>query len=253
MTTYDDNDASARNRLEDLLDAYCDSRLMPRGPVLSRIRATVLAEVAAAAASSAATARLQAPAGPTPKPARWTLSSPFARRFAALGFAASLTLGTTAAVLAAPPGSPFYNARVYLETLALPSQVDDRVAAHERLLRERLGEAQAAAAHSDPAGLAAALAAYRAEVEAATFDVGDDAALLAHLEEELARHTVVLTALEAQLPDDASIDKAIEASSKAIDKLQARGQNAHPTRAPQGGGAGNGPSEDSQGQDGGEH
>ncbi len=252
MSAYDDNDLTALNRLEDLLDVYCDTRLMPRGPVLSRIRATILAEAAAAAATAAAAARLQALAGSAPKAPRWTISSPFARRALAFGFAASLTLGTSLAVLAAPPGSPFYNARVSLETLALPSQVDDRVAAHERLLVERLGEAQAAAARSDPVALAAALAAYRAEVEAATADVGDDAARLAHLEEELAKHTLVLTALEAQLPDNAAIGKAIDASSKAINKLQARGENAHPTHPPQGGGPGNGPSGPGQGQDGGE-
>src|SRR5206468_2459118 len=102
----------------------------------------------------------------------------------------------------------------------------------------------------DPTALAAALAAYRAEVEAATADVGDDASRLAHLEEELAKHTVVLTALEAQLPDNAAIDKAIDASSKAIDKLQARGEHARPTHPPQGGGPGNGPSGSGHGQDG---
>jgi hypothetical protein len=225
---------AALNRLEDLLDAYCDARLMPRGPILSRIRAAVLAQAAAATATAAATSRLQPFAGPARRVPRWTFSSPFARRLGALGFAATLTLGTSAAVLAAPPGSPFYNARVYLETLTLPSQVDERAAAHERLLIERLGEAQAAAARGDAAGVAAALAAYRAEVEAATTDVGNDAALLAHLEEELARHTVVLTALEAQLPDQAAIDKAIDASSNAIDKLKARGEHAHPTHVPSG-------------------
>jgi hypothetical protein len=237
VSAYDDGDLTALNRLEDLLDAYCDTRLMPRGAVLSRIRTTVLAEAASAAATAAATSRL-ALAAPA-KPARWTFSSPFVRRFAALGFAATLTLGTTAAVLAAPPGSPFYNARVYLETALLPTGVDDRVAARERLLAERLAEAQDAAHRNDPVGLAAALAAYRAEVDAATADVGDDATLLAHLEEELARHTAVLTALQAQVPDDAAIDKALDESSKAIDKLQAKGSHTtthptHPTHPPGG-------------------
>jgi len=252
VSAYDDNDLTSLNRLEDLLDAYCDARLMPRGAILSRIRTTVLAQAAASAASAAAANRLQALAGSAPKAPRWTISSPFARRALAFGFAACLTLGTSLAVLAAPPGSPFYNARVSLETFVLPSEVGDRVAGHERLLAERLGEAQAAAARSDPAALAAALAAYRTEVEAATADVGDDAALLAHLEEELAHHTAVLTALEAQLPDDAAIDKAIDASSKAITRLQARGESAHPTHPPQGGSPGNGPSGSGHGQDGGE-
>jgi hypothetical protein len=244
VSAYDDNDLTALNRLEDLLDAYCDTRLMPRGPVLSRIRTTVLAEAAAAAATS----RLQALASPGPKPARWTLPSPFARRVAALGFAAVLTLGTSAAVLAAPPGSPFYNTRVYLETALLPTQQDARFEGHEKLLEERLAEANAAAASGDMDALAAALAAYQAEVNAATAEAGNDPDHLAHLEAMLATHTDALTALAATLPDESSIDHAIDTSSKAIDKLKARGEHAHPTKAPQGGG---GPSDDEQSQNGG--
>ena len=43
-----------RSMLTFLLDAYADARLMPRGPVLSRIRANVLAEAAAASAAARA-------------------------------------------------------------------------------------------------------------------------------------------------------------------------------------------------------
>lgn len=236
MSTRDDNDLGALDRLEDLLEAYADARLAPRGGVLARIRAHVLTEAAATAATAAIAGRPQLVAAPE-KPAGWWASSPFVRRAFALGFAAMLTLGTSAAVLAAPPGSPFYNARVYLETLALPTQADARLEAHERHLGERLGEAQDAVARGDMVGLAAALAAYQAEVVAATADVGDEATLLAHLEAILANHTDVLTALAARLPEQSSIEHAIDASSKAIDKLKARGDHgAHPTRAPQGGG-----------------
>jgi hypothetical protein len=244
VSTYDDNDLTALNRLEDLLDAYCDTRLMPRGAVLSRIRATVLAEAAAAA-----TSRLQALAVPAPKPSRWTISSPFARRVATLGFAATLTLGTTAAVLAAPPGSPFYHARVSLETAFLPTQQDARFDGHEKLLEERLAEASAAAKSGDMDALAAALAAYQAEVDATTAEAGVDPDQLAHLEAMLATHTDALTALAATLPDQSSIEHAIDASSKAIDKLKARGEHAHSTKPPQGGG---GPTVNGHGQDGGE-
>jgi chromosome segregation ATPase len=145
-----------------------------------------------------------------------------------------LTIGTSAAVLAAPPGSPFYNARVYIETLTLPSQVDARLAGHERLLQERIAEAEAAAARSDAIGLAAALAAYQAEVNAASVDVGDDAARLAHLEDMLAKHTTTLTALAAELPEDTSIEHAIDASSKAIANLKAKASHPHQTHAPGG-------------------
>ena len=94
--------------------------------------------------------------------------------------------------------------------------------------------------------LAAALAAYQAEVDAATADIGTDQTRLAHLEEELAKHTAVLTALAARLPEQSSIEHAIDMSSKAITKLQDREhptqptQPTHPTHAPQGGGGGSG-------------
>ena len=225
MSAYDDNDRGALDRLEDLLDAYADARLMLRGPVLSRIRANVLAQ---AALASAAAIRRPVLAEPPP-PSRWAVSSPFHRRALAFGFAAMLTIGTSAAVFAAPPGSLFYNARVYIETLALPAQVDARLAGHEQLLTERIAEAEAAAGRGDAPGLAAALAAYQAEVDAATADVGNDVARLAHLEEMLAKHTAVLTTLATELPEQSSIEHAIDTSSKAIANLQAKGSRAHPT------------------------
>ncbi len=232
MSGFDDRDLGALDRLEDLLDAYAEARLMPRGPVLARIRANVLAEAAFASAATAAAGRLQL------QESRRNLvrivSLPFARRAFALGFAALLTIGTTAAVLAAPPGSLFYNARVYIETLALPAQAEARIVGHERLLEERIAEAEAAVLRGDAVGLAAALAAYQAEVDAATADIGNDAAQLAHLEDMLAKHTETLTTLATELPAQSSIDKAIDASSKAIDKLQAKGTHGgtHPTREP---------------------
>jgi hypothetical protein len=235
MSTYDDRDLGALDRLEDLLEAYAEARLMPRGPVLSRIRAHVLAEAAATSATATGTNRLRLVEKRTPAPSRWSFSSPFAQRAFALGFAAMLTVGTTAAVLAAPPGSTFYNARVYIETLALPAQADARLEGHERLLQERMAEAEEAIARGDAVGLAAALAAYQAEVDAATADVGDDAARLAHLEAMLAKHTQVLTDFAAGQPEQSSIDNAIEASSKAIEKIKAKGSPpAHPTHEPAG-------------------
>jgi hypothetical protein len=227
VSGYDDNDRGALDRLEDMLDAYADARLMPRGPVLTRIRANVLAE--AVAVSAAAVRRPQFAEARAP---RWTVPSPFTRRAFAFGFAAMLTIGTSAAVLAAPPGSPFYGARVYIETLALPAQGDARFDGHERLLTERIAEAEAAAGRGDAPGLAAALAAYQAEVDAASADVGDDAARLAHLEDELAKHTAVLTELATTLPEQSSIEHAIDTSSKAIAKLKATGSTAHPTHVP---------------------
>jgi len=256
VSAYDDNDLGALNRLEDLLDAYCEARLAPRGAVLARIRANVLAEAAAASVTALAANRPRL-VDASPAHARASVPSRFARTVFALGFAAMLTLGTSLAVLAAPPGSAFYNARTIIETLALPAQPAARLEGHEDLLRERLAEAQDAARRGDPIGLAAALAAYQDEVDSATRDAGNNAGLLEKLEAMLAKHSDVLAGLAVTLPDESSIDKAIDASSKAITKIQQQTKPVRPSHPPQGGGpdagsggAGGGPGgQDDQGGD----
>jgi Domain of unknown function (DUF5667) len=250
VSAFDTNDSVALDRLEDLLEAYREARLAPPGSVLARIRANVLAQAAAASAATAAASRLRLVEPDSSRTRGW-LPPRFARVAFGFGFAAALTLGTSAAVFAAPPGSPFYNARVFIESAFLPTQLDARLVAHEDLLAERLHEAEAAAASGDTVGLAAALAAYQAEVDDATADVGDDPTRLAHLEDVLANHTAVLTALAATLPEQSSIDNAIENSSKAITKLQDKSHPAHPSHPPQGGGGsggGSGGGGDGQGE-----
>jgi hypothetical protein len=235
VSSFDDNDAQSLNRLEDLLDAYCDARLAPRTAVLARIRSHVLAEATALSVTAAAENRLRLvePPGSAPRSAFGTR---FARAAFALGFAAMLSLGTSLAVLAAPPGSAFYNARLYIETLTLPAQAEARFEGRENLLEERLNEAELAAQSGNTTALAAALAAYQAEVDAASADAGTDPDRLAHLQEVLAKHTAVLTALAAKLPAESSIEHAIDASSKAITKLEAKSRPTHPAHPPQGGG-----------------
>lgn len=235
MTEYFDRDLAALDEIEDLLEAYAEARLSASGPVLKRMRAQVVREAALRSAISAAEQR-SAEADVT-RATRWSLPSlHFPRRAAALGLAATLTLGTSAAVLAAPPGSPFYNARVAIEVAFLPAQVDERLASHEQHLDERLAEAQAAAARGDLAALAAALAAYQTEVDSAVADVGDDTARLDHLAAELAKHTAVLEALAARLPDEAAIEHAIDTSQKAATRLKDKGTHGggKPSSAPGG-------------------
>jgi uncharacterized protein DUF5667 len=233
VSRYEDNDLEAMDRVEDLLDAYCEARLAPRGAILARIRSNVMAEAVASAGLVAANRpRLVEPA---PASARWSFRPIFARAAFTVGFAAALTMGTAAAVVAAPPGSPFYNARVYLETAFLPMDSDSRFDRHEKLLDERLAEAELAAQRGDTVSLAAALTAYQAEVEAATAEAGSDLDRLARLEAVLAKHTAVLTALAATLPEQTSIEHAIQESSKAITKLQDKAHPAHPSHQPAGG------------------
>jgi uncharacterized protein YciI len=224
MSEYSNAELRQLDHVEDLLEAYADARLTPSGPVLARIRANAMAQAAASAAMTAAEHRAGEPAAlPT---ARWRLPQlQVPRRAFALGLAATMTLGTSAAVLAAPPGSPFYNARVAIEAALIPTQVDARLAAHEEHLAQLVAAAEAAAASGDPVALEAALAAYSAEVDAAVNDVGDDAGRLARLEEVLAKHVAVLTALQVDVPEEASIDRAIESSQKAVEKIKAKGKN----------------------------
>jgi len=239
VSAFEGTNPVALDRLEDVLDAYREARLAPPGAVLARIRANVLAQAAAASATIAAANRLRL-VEPRSTRVRGWLPPRFARAAFGLSFAAALTLGTSAAVLAAPPGSTFYNARVLIESALLPTELDARLVGHEDLLAERLNEAATAAANGDTAALAAALAAYQAEVNDATADVGDDPDRLAHLEDVLAKHSAVLAALASTLPQESSIEHAIEASSKAITKLQQKSAPVHPTRPPQGGGTGGG-------------
>jgi hypothetical protein len=238
MTDYTDRELLALDKIEDLLQAYADARLAPAAPVLARMRATVMGQAVISGAAAAEQHRLD-----TDRVIgrRWALPGfQLPRRAMALGLAASLTLGTTAAVFAAPPGSPFYGARITIENALVANNPDARLAAHEGRLTELLADAQAAADSGNAVALDAALAAYQDEVDAAVADLGAAPDRLAHLEEELGKHVAVLQRLEATLPTQAAIEHAIDASQKAINRLHDSGSHPggkpspapHPTHAP---------------------
>jgi hypothetical protein len=223
---YADFERYANDRVEDLLETYANARLEATPAALARIRANVMRQAAASARVQAAVDSVVPASGHAAAQRRlgW-VRGPVLRRAYSVGFAASLAMGIGAAVLAAPPGSPFYNARLVIETALLPSQVDARLAAYEEHLTERLREAEVAAVAGDPDALSAALAAYESDVAAALESAGDDPELLAHLEAMLAKHTAVLEALEARVPELASVDKAIASSQKAIEKIKEKAAN----------------------------
>jgi len=225
MTGYYDQNLRALDQIEDLLEAYADARLAPTGPVMARMRTAMLAR---AATNAATQRRLAAMAPPSSRFALPSVHVP--RRAFALGMAAALTLGTSAAVFAAPPGSPFFNARVALESAFLPSQSDARLASREQHLDEWLAEAETAAASGNYVALDAALTAYRDEVDAAV-DEGQDLDRLAHLEATLAKHVAVLEMLEGKLPAQASIEKAVLSSQKAVERVKEKARE----KASQGG------------------
>lgn len=222
---------AANDRLEELLEAYASARLAPAGPVLSRIRATVVAEAKARADSQRLTFASPAPAAPV---ARFSLARlsrarfPEARTALAIVFSVSLSLAIGTAVVAAPPGSAFYNARLSLEAAMMPSvgDLDARLAAYEEQFDRRLAEADAAIARGDESALAAALAAYQQEVTNAVAEIGDSKDRLAQFEAVLAKRIAKLQELSVRLPTEVAranaVDHAIAASEKAVAKLQAK-------------------------------
>ncbi len=235
MSSYQHPDLVALDEVEDILEAYAEARLTPTNPILARMRATVMTEAAAYAALRAAERRqVEAATVEVAAPRRFgfprlTVAS-FARPAFAMGFAFMLALGTGAAVTAAPPGSPFYNTRVALEVLFLPTQIDARLASHEQHLEERLAEAEAAAARGDANALAAALAAFQAELDATISDAGDDFARLEQFQAVLEKHLAKLTALSARLPTEVArqnaVEHAIQASEKAVTEVKEKKQHA---------------------------
>jgi hypothetical protein len=139
--------------------------------------------------------------------------------------AAALTLALgVGSVAAARPGGPLYGARIWAETLTLPTTAAERAAAEIRRLNERLAEAANAFAGGDANGADAALAAYDAIVAEATAGANADAVADATLNAGVRQNIEVLTALLARVPEQAqdAIQHAIQQSSSAVDQL--RGQ-----------------------------
>jgi hypothetical protein len=226
MSERSDHGLLALDQVEDLLQAYADARLAPSGAVLARMRTAILAK--ATATLGAEQHRLENDRASGRRQGLPVFGFP--RRAMAFGLAATLTLGTTAAVFAAPPGSPFYGARVAIENALVPDNSDARLAAHENRLTQLLADAQAAAGKGDGAALDAALAAYQDEIDAAVADLGDAPDRLAHLEDELGKHVLVLTALEATVPTQAAVQHALDASQRALDNLHDKA--GHPVAKP---------------------
>ena len=179
------------------------------------------------------------------------------RRVAALLLAAALGLGTAVvAVAGSGPGGPFYTARIWLNTVALPSESDLRALERIRQIEGLLVDAERAAVSGDHDAIAAAAQAYGDAVEDAVEEVvaeivagtganevpggnevpapggnevpggnegpaaNDDK--LVRLEAALGNHVLVLEALADRLPEAAAdgISRALEASQKAVEKLE---------------------------------
>lgn len=243
-------DAQLRRRLE----AYAELRLSPDLATSSRIRARVLAVAHRRADLARADAALTIVSAAT-QPARVVARRRVSWRRPVVGLlAAALLLGAAAgSAFAARPGGVLYEPRLWLETVALPSDPSERALAELDRLQQRLIEAADAVRSGDIPAAAAALAAYEAIVEQASSAAiaAQDEVARAVLQTGVGRNVATLRALVLGLPGQATdaieraVQRAIERSDHAIQRIE-RGQQApasgpnanpggpgaHPTRPP---------------------
>jgi hypothetical protein len=145
------------------------------------------------------------------------------RRPALAATAALLGLAVVAGgtVAASGPGGPLYGARLWVETLTLPSDTTARAAAELDHLQARLDDATAAAANGNGDAVTAALDAYRQTLADASSLATGDPSREQHLIAELSRHQAVLEALlhQAPAPAAAAIREAVERTQARIDAI----------------------------------
>lgn len=226
------DDHPGTDELARRLEAYAAARLTPDRFAVARMRGRILD----AAERRAVLLRTVDEATSRPVPLR-TSRAAGRRRAAGLLLAATLGLtlatGVTAASMA---GGPLYGARLWIESVTLPSDGDARTAARVAQLTDRLAEAQHAAGAGDQAAVAAALEAYRAEMAATLDEAGGDDDRLARLQAALGTHIAVLEALLGSVPDQArdAIGDALDSSHRAVDRINADDPDPKPSKDPGG-------------------
>jgi hypothetical protein len=200
----DDGELGAR------LEAYAESHLEPDPAATARARAAVMAETHRVLGAGR---NARGAAGPG------LLRRLFQRpALAATAAVLGIVVLAGGAVAASGPGGPLYSARLWVETLTLPSDTNARAAAELDRLQARLDDATAAAASGNGDAVTAALDAYRQTLVDASAGVAGDPTREAHLIAELGKHLAVLEALAAQVPvsAQASIDRALQRAQEGI-------------------------------------
>ncbi len=249
-------DVMLRRRLE----AYAEARLSPDPVASSRMRARVLAVAHRQANLGRADTALTVLPGSRPRstavvdarrstvtrgPRRAWRRTTTALLAASLGIA--LMTGT---VLAARPGGGLYDARLWLETVTLPSDPSARAVAEIGRLAERIRETLEAARAGDPAAAAAALAAYERIVDEASAGAiaSKDPVAAAAFETGVGRNIAVLEGLLTHVPIQARgaieqvIDRAVERSEAAVDAIDTGNGDPGNGWRPGGNGSGGGSS-----------
>lgn len=214
--------STANTELAQRLEAYALARLSPDAATAARMRSAVMAAAATRLGPDAGGASRTAAAEPTPifsRRATGWVGRP--RRIAAGLLAASLAVaGLAGATLASDPGGPLYDARLWIERAALPSEPGARATAELDRLEARLGEAVRAAGAGNQPAMAAALAAYRQTLDEA-LEGADQDDRTARLEAAIAHNRAVLERLLGTVPVQArdAIERAIDNSDKATEKI----------------------------------
>jgi len=250
MTEDLDHIDTGDDELDWRLHAYVAARLSPTPEASRRLRGAVVARAADAAAIRAFEAERLAMQAAQRREAQRGLAGFLrlhTRGGAAAFLAASVFFGSSVAVLAAAPSSPFYGTRIWLETALLPASADARAAAQVDHLEARVEDAEHALGGGDPNGAATALSAYITELQAAIADANGDPARLAALRSALDAHVLLLEQLEANAPASAqnAIHTAINDSRKATKDIDTVGK---PTPEPPGPADGGGGGQNSGGQ-----
>jgi len=213
MTMDRQDDWGDDGELRARLDAYAASRLEPDPAATARTRATVMVQARNTLGAAQA-------AGDVAGAGRFRR---LFRRPALAASAALLGLAVVAAgtVAAAGPGGPLYSARLWVETLTLPSDTTARAAAELDRLQARVNDATAAAATGNGDAVTAALDAYRQTLADALAAASGDPTREQRLVVELGRHLAVLEALATQVPANATtaIDQAVQRTEGRINMI----------------------------------
>jgi hypothetical protein len=204
-------------------------------------------EARLAFADQAAHVAALAPAQADANVARSAARRTHVRRGFALLAAAVLSLVVVGGAFAASTaGGPLYGARVWLETVTLPTDVTARAEAEITRLDARLADLQIAVQSGDRAAAAAALAAYEQIADEALAGAGTDQAAIDQLTAALDRHVAVLERVAAQVPPQAAasittnIQRAINHNDAAIERIQAGPNGGADNGGTDNGSAGNG-------------
>jgi Domain of unknown function (DUF5667) len=209
----DDGELGAR------LESYAESHLEPDPAATARTRAVLMVDARRILGAAPVTGAAPISLGLTGP----GLLGRLFRRPALAATAALLGLAVVAGgtVAASGPGGPLYGARLWVETLTLPSDTTARAAAELDHLQARLDDATAAAANGNGDAVTAALDAYRQTLADASSLATGDPSREQHLIAELGRHQAVLEALLHQVPTPAAaaIREAVERTQARIDAI----------------------------------